>query len=460
MSPGARAVAGATVLCLLLASLTVLARPTALAPEAWSWLAWGREAADLDPFPVDPAFRPLPVLVATVLAPIGDAAPNLWLILTRAGAVAAVLAAALLAHRLAAGPALPPGSYVLPVSRRRPARWWQVGLLWGRRIGRRWWQPAWTPRRTSSTGEEPQFPAPGSRDLPRRRAARRAAALAAVASVGTIGLGRSAWHGEVDAWAAALALLTVERAVAGRHRTALSCAAALCLLRVEAWPFLLLYAARLWRTHPSLRGGVAASLLPIPALWLGPVLRGGGDLLHAHPSELLAPLGDAVTTPLLGVLAAAAIGAATVRPGVALPLAAGLAWSSLVVLTAQIGLASGDGAHLPGAVSLGVAGAVAIAGIARRRDPRWALAAGVLALLAVGQAAQRVVTAVPDDRDRSAGQERLQDDLRDAIARAGGHTGLRTARTFPAESRNHAMSGPSPDPGDRAMPRASCSNSS
>lgn len=50
-----------------------------------------------------PAWKPLPVLVTTLLAPLGDAAPALWLLLARAGGLLAVALAFRLAARLVRG---------------------------------------------------------------------------------------------------------------------------------------------------------------------------------------------------------------------------------------------------------------------------------------------------------------------------------------------------------------------
>ena len=94
---------------IVLAGVVVLAALSLLAPsqpgyDPWAWLLWGRELAGLRLDTVDgPAFKPLPVAVAALLAPAGDAAPALWLLVARAGAIAAVLLAARLAWRLAGG---------------------------------------------------------------------------------------------------------------------------------------------------------------------------------------------------------------------------------------------------------------------------------------------------------------------------------------------------------------------
>ncbi|MBI5105807.1 MAG: hypothetical protein HZB46_12665, partial [Solirubrobacterales bacterium] len=101
----ARAWALGAALVLAAAAASLLA-PSQPGYDAWAWLLWGREVAHLDLDTVDgPAFKPLPVAVTTVLSAFGGAAPELWLVLARAGAIAAVLLGARLAWRLAGGSA-------------------------------------------------------------------------------------------------------------------------------------------------------------------------------------------------------------------------------------------------------------------------------------------------------------------------------------------------------------------
>ncbi len=86
------------VICAALAAAS-LALPAVVGYDPWSWLVWGREltrgALSTDG---GPSWKPLPVLVTTVLTAFGDAAPDLWLLLARAGGLFGLL----LAYRLAA----------------------------------------------------------------------------------------------------------------------------------------------------------------------------------------------------------------------------------------------------------------------------------------------------------------------------------------------------------------------
>lgn len=84
------------------AALTLLF-PSAPTYDPWAWIVWGREITQLDLDTVDgPSWKPLPVMFTTVFALLGDtAAPNLWLVVARAGSIAVLPLAFLLARRLA-----------------------------------------------------------------------------------------------------------------------------------------------------------------------------------------------------------------------------------------------------------------------------------------------------------------------------------------------------------------------
>ncbi len=89
----------------LVLALASLVLPSAPGYDPWSWLIWGRELASLDLSTSEgPAWKPLPVMVTAVLAPLGEGiAPAAWLTVARAGAILAVLVAFGLARRLAGG---------------------------------------------------------------------------------------------------------------------------------------------------------------------------------------------------------------------------------------------------------------------------------------------------------------------------------------------------------------------
>jgi hypothetical protein len=100
---GRRAVAVGPVLVVIVvvvAAVSLLV-PWSLAFDPQAWVVWGRDAGRLA-LDTDsgPSWKPLPVLVTTPLAVTGDAAPALWLLFARAGALLALAGAAALGARL------------------------------------------------------------------------------------------------------------------------------------------------------------------------------------------------------------------------------------------------------------------------------------------------------------------------------------------------------------------------
>src|SRR3954449_6200903 len=86
-----------------LTALTFLA-PSAPTYDPWAWIIWGREILHLDLSTVDgPSWKPLPVLLTTPFALFGSLAPDLWLFVARAGAIAGVVFAYRLTRRLGGG---------------------------------------------------------------------------------------------------------------------------------------------------------------------------------------------------------------------------------------------------------------------------------------------------------------------------------------------------------------------
>jgi hypothetical protein len=90
---------------LVLTALTFLT-PSAPTYDPWAWIVWGREILHLDLSTVDgPSWKPLPVLLTTPFALFGSLAPDLWLFVARAGAIAGVVMAFRVARRLGGMPA-------------------------------------------------------------------------------------------------------------------------------------------------------------------------------------------------------------------------------------------------------------------------------------------------------------------------------------------------------------------
>jgi hypothetical protein len=86
-----------------IAALTLLL-PSAPTYDPWSWIIWGREIAHFDLVTTGgPSWKPLPVLFTTVFSLFGSWAPDLWLVVARAGAIAGVVLAFRVARRLGGG---------------------------------------------------------------------------------------------------------------------------------------------------------------------------------------------------------------------------------------------------------------------------------------------------------------------------------------------------------------------
>lgn len=99
-APGLRVL---VVACAAIAAASLLL-PASLTYDPWAWLVWGRNVAELDlVVGTAPSWKPLPVLFTTVFSFAGDAAPELWLVVSRTGALLAAGMAARLAGRWSPG---------------------------------------------------------------------------------------------------------------------------------------------------------------------------------------------------------------------------------------------------------------------------------------------------------------------------------------------------------------------
>ena len=102
-APGGSLLRGAALVAASFAVSTLtLVLPSMPSYDAWVWAIWGRDIVALEVDPrTTPGWKPLPVAFATLLAPFGDAAPQLWIVIARAGGVLALVFAYRLAARLA-----------------------------------------------------------------------------------------------------------------------------------------------------------------------------------------------------------------------------------------------------------------------------------------------------------------------------------------------------------------------
>src|SRR3954451_2343277 len=86
---------------LLLGFLSLLL-PSGPTYDPLAWIIWGREIAHLDLNTVHgPSCKPLPVVLTTITAPLGEASPYIWVAVARAGAIAGIVLSGVLAARLA-----------------------------------------------------------------------------------------------------------------------------------------------------------------------------------------------------------------------------------------------------------------------------------------------------------------------------------------------------------------------
>jgi hypothetical protein len=377
--------------CVVLAAVSAAVLPTVPSYDPWAWISWGREVVDPHlSFAISggPSWKPLPVFpFTTVYALFGSgAAPTLWVITARAGGLLGLVAAYRLASRLVGAP-----------------RWAAVA----------------------------------------------AGLIAAAGVVLTQEWFYEMFRGTSEPMLIACALWAVDRHLERRYGWAFVLGVATGLIRPEAWPLLIVYAAWLWWRIPRLRLVVVLGLLSLPFFWFVPPWVGSGQpfLAAQHAAEYNGALGkhpfftvlgrglDVQTVPVL-VFALVAVALAWFRrPREWLTLAlgaGGLVWWVVVVGMTLDGYPGLERFYLPAA---GVACVLAGVGIVRLASVlargRMVVAFGVIALLVVVTipfTGCRVNEARRQDRVASAAVTRL-DQLSAAVAAVGGH-----ARVFPCKS--------------------------
>jgi hypothetical protein len=303
---------------LAIAALSALIVAPAPSYDPWAWLLWGREIAHGTLSTEEmPAFKPLTVAVCTLLAPLGGAAPEAWVIVGRAGMVLAVILAFRLGHELAGvmgGVAA------------------AVGVAFsGDLIG------------YSAAGAEPGWViAFALLGVTAWRDGRERAAIACGVACALL---------RVEAWPFLLAFGIF---LWPRHRALLiaSAVAVPALWFVPEW----------LGSGDVLRSGARARV-PNP----------GQPATEAVPA--LAALREAATLPLWPLWAGVLVAPRAARP----LLFAGLAWIALVAVMAQAGFSGEPRYSLPGAALVALAGAVGLVVFARdRRVVAWLAAALLL----------------------------------------------------------------------------------
>ncbi len=273
------------------------------------------------------------------------------------------------------------------------------------------------------------------------------------------------WLANSEGVLVAVVLGAILAELRGQPRVAFACGIAAGLLRPEAWPFLLLYAAWLaWRGDWRQRALIAAGLAVLPLAWLLPEKWGSGDYWRAasraqNPDPGAASLTDnpawTVTRDFFTMLpsatwavAAAAVvlgvtalvgrrrdgglrpdpTASIVPPGATEPprraaviagaiAAFGVAWLVVVVVLTTRGF-SGNERYLIPPVALLLVAASAGFGLLLARIPRRP-AVALVALFAV-LIAIAAVDDVPRQLRSATYESRLIDNLPKAIEAAGG----------------------------------------
>ena len=361
--PSRRRVTPALLLgCVGLAAAS-LRLPAIVGYDPWVWLIWGRELTQ-GTLSSDGtiAWKPLPVLVTALLVPFGEAAPQLWLLVSRAVGLSGLVAVGGLAARLACdglasaypggpAPASPASVYASPASvlaTRRDGRLALVGAV---------------------------------------------AAAVAVAAFLLTPDAEARWlrhwlQGNIEPVTAALCVWAVRRHLDGRPGQVVLLGALAGLTRPEAWPFLVLYTAwLLWRA-PRRSWVLVPALAVVPLLWFGgDRLASGNALAGAATAQVL--VGTAAQRLVVGldgalamvpvpvwVAAAVAVvwGAHRRRLAPALLAAAALVWAGLVAaMAARFGYAAIGRFYAPAAALLCVPAGVAVGWLA---GSAWAAAAG------------------------------------------------------------------------------------
>jgi hypothetical protein len=365
--------------CAAVAALSLLA-PWAPTYDPWAWLIWGREVSGLElDTTAGPAWKPLPVLATTVLSPLDEAAPALWLVIARTGGLLAVVLAVSLAARLAPG----------------RGRWFAgavaaLGLLAA--VG--------FLRGVAGGSSEGLLVALLLLAVDRHLSGRHVQAFG-------LGLGASLLRPEVWPFLLVYALWLWRRDPASRRLVAAGIA-----LVPALW-----LAPELWGSGDLLRSSERAQV-PNP----------GQPALADQPAlEVLEGFATMVPLPVLLLALGTTVVALLRRERLPLVLAGGVAgWVVLVAVMAEAGF-SGEDRYLLAAAAfaavLGGVGAGTLYALAALRAPRAVAPVGV-AILAVAVAAS-----FPSARrlgDELAYAAHLRADLKTVVARAGGAERLRS----------------------------------
>ncbi len=342
---------GLAVVAVAIGAVSLLI-PSTPSYDPWAWIVWGREIVHLKLHTTGgPSWKPLPMIFTTIFAVFGKAAPNLWLVIARAGAFAAVVMVARISFRLT------------------------------RRIGSYFTTPAATPDRVAALAPALLAGAIAALSLP----------LLTPGFISDNALGYS------EGLATALMLIAMERHLDGKPRQAFAVGFFVALDRPEIWLFWGPYGLWLFWRDPGARKLVIALFALIPVFWFLPEYWGSGHFLRGvnraqHPrsnslafasSPFRAELEDAAWPTMLlrtkiaaAVLVAVVAGALGVRwrrhgraalttpqtramAAAALAGVAGLAWFVVIATMTQIGFSGNNRYLVLGSALVQICGAVA-----------------------------------------------------------------------------------------------------
>jgi hypothetical protein len=217
---------------LVIAALSLLI-PSTPSYDPWAWLVWGREIIHLNLHTTGgPTWKPLPVIFTTVFALFGKAAPDLWLVVARAGALMAVAMTFKVAWRIAHGIF---GAPAEAVSRARRLALLPVAF---------------------------------------------AAVVAAASLVNSKGFVTDNALGYSEGLMAALVLVALDRHLDGARRQAFVVGFFAALDRPELWALWGPYGLYLWWKDRGARALVASLFVLIPVLWFLPEYWGSGHFFR------------------------------------------------------------------------------------------------------------------------------------------------------------------------------------
>jgi hypothetical protein len=213
---------------LVVAALTLLV-PSTPSYDPWAWIVWGREILHINLHTTGgPSWKPLPVIFTTIFSIFGKAAPDLWLIIARAGAIMA----AVMSFKL-----------------------------------------AWRVTRQLTTGD-------GERSAWSWIPPLLAGLIAAASLINSRGFITDNAYGYSEGLMTALVLMGLDSHIDGRRRQAFAIGFAAALDRPELWLLWGPYGLYLFWKDPGARKLVIGLFALIPVLWFLPELWGSGHLLR------------------------------------------------------------------------------------------------------------------------------------------------------------------------------------